>query len=280
MIVSRQMNHSESTEATACRCHERAPGSERSAAQAELSMLAHELAKAFGEQVESYRKYCDLSSQEARKLTAENSPERIDHILNAPPDEVNWSDLGALAGKDPVLAVQRWENIKEAARNEIRSGYRAARSVEDGGGPLERARFLAVRAELMEAWRPRNTTEQQLVDQLARWQILLWRWQEAFSTWTNCSTIATRQAKKGQSYETMRVWESEALEGAARKVELLHRLYLRTLKALQDLRQPRLPVSVRHADMVNVGPIRISMDNLSLPNGSSEQMNQAEIKAR
>jgi hypothetical protein len=68
----------------------------------------------------------------------------------------------------------------------------------------------------------------------------------------------------------MRLSESEALEGAARKVELLQRLYLRTLKALQDQRRPRPAVAVRHAEQVNVSPIRISADNLALPSHSSE----------
>jgi hypothetical protein len=122
----------------------------------------------------------------------------------------------------------------------------------------------------MEDWGPRNTMEQLLVDQLAQWQVLLWRWQEAMSTWTNCAVYAPRRAKKGESYETMRLSESEALEGAAEKVERLHRLYLRTLKALQDQRRPRSPVTTRHAEQVNVGPFRISLDNLSLPSHSNE----------
>jgi hypothetical protein len=122
----------------------------------------------------------------------------------------------------------------------------------------------------MEDWRPRNTTEQLLVDQLAQWQVLLWRWQEALSTWTTHATFAPRKAKKGERYETMRLSESEALERAAAMVGRLHSLYFRTLKALQDLRRPRPPVRVRNAEQVNVGPIRISVDNLSLPFHSSE----------
>jgi hypothetical protein len=122
----------------------------------------------------------------------------------------------------------------------------------------------------MEAWQPHNGTEQLLVDQLAQWQVLLWRWQDALSTWTSCARLAPRQAKKGQSYETMRVWESEALEGAARKVELLHRLYLRTLKGLQDQRRPHPSVAVRHAEQVNVVPVRISVDNRGLPSHNGE----------
>src|SRR5262249_47268893 len=145
----------------------------------ELNDLARELAAAFGNMVNSYREFWKLSAEEAAKRAAQTSPEHIDRILNAPADSVNWLDLDALARKDESLALERWQQIKNAARDEIRSGHRAARAIEDGGGPWERARFLAVCAELTEAWRPCNAVEQLLVDQLAQWQVLLWRWQEA-----------------------------------------------------------------------------------------------------
>ena len=239
MIHSQPNESSDSTEVRAFRYRERPPNLDHSAIKAESSMLARELARGFGEKVEEFRKYCNLSPQEARQYAAQNSPQSIDRILKSPPDELRWCDLDVLARKDPALVHERWETIKQAASDEIHSGYRAAQTVEDGGGPLERARFLTVRAELMGDWQPRNATEQMLVDQLAQLQILSWRWLEAFTTWTNHARIAPRKAKKGESYETMRVWESEALERAGRKVELLQRMYLRTLKALQDLRRPR-----------------------------------------
>jgi hypothetical protein len=68
----------------------------------------------------------------------------------------------------------------------------------------------------------------------------------------------------------MRLSEAEALEGAARKVELMHRLYLRTLKALQDQQRPRPAVAVRHTEQVNVGTLQVSMGDLGLPPCSSE----------
>jgi hypothetical protein len=132
----------------------------------------------------------------------------------------------------------------------------------------------------MEDWRPRNGTEQLLVDQLAQWQVLLWRWQEAMTAWTNCAISGSRRAKKGESYEMMRLSEAEALERATKKVERIHRMYLRTLQALQDQRHPCPSVSVRHTEQVNIGPVRISVDNLFGPTGSSEPMLKAEIEDR
>jgi hypothetical protein len=86
----------------------------------------------------------------------------------------------------------------------------------------------------------------------------------------NCAAYGPRRAKKGEPYETMRLSESEALERATKRVELLHRLYQRTLKALQDHRRPCPSVAVRHAQQVNVVPVRISVDNRGLPSHNGE----------
>jgi hypothetical protein len=240
------------------------PAPDSPAAPVELSDLARELAADFARMVNYYRKHYKLSAEEAVARTEETPDEHFDRILHGPPDQLTWLDLDALAHKDEQLTLNRWDEIKEAARNEIRSGHRAACAVEDGGGPWERARFLAVRSELTEAWHPRNASEQFLVDQLAQWQILLWRWQAALSTWTTLASDGSRRAKKGQPYETMRLSDAEALERAAAKVERLHGLYLRTLKALQDQRKPLPLVGIQHAEQVNISPIRISVGNVGL----------------
>jgi hypothetical protein len=264
MSLSQKSTPYESVEETACRCREPVSNSERSTATIEGNELARELAMAFGNMVKLYREQYKLSAEDAVNRVAQHPPESINRILNSPLAETTWVDLDALAQKDESLALQRWDQIKRAACDELRSGYRAARTVEEDGGPWERARFAAVRGKLMEDWRPRNATEQLLVEQLAQWQLLLWRWQEALSTWTTHATFAPRKAKKGERYETMRLSESEALERAAAMVERVHALYLRTLKALQDQRRPNPTVTIRHAEQVNVVPIKVGVDNLEL----------------
>jgi hypothetical protein len=240
------------------------PAPDSPAAPVELSDLARELAADFARMVNYYRKHYKLSAEEAVAQTEETPDEHFERILHGPPDQLTWLDLDMVAHKDEQLFLERWDEIKAAARNEIRSAHRAARAIEVGSGPWERARFLAVRSELTEAWRPRNAPEQFLVDQLAQWQILLWRWQEALSTWTRLANYGSRQAKKGQSYETMRLSEAEALERAAAKVERLHGLYLRTLKALQDQRRPKPTVGVQHAEQLNRSQVLIRVENLGL----------------
>jgi hypothetical protein len=235
------------------------------------------LAGAFGSLVASYRKDLSLSPEEARRRAVEDCTESHENALNGPPDQITWLDLDALAQQDAGLALERWQQIKTAARDEVRSAYRAARAVEDGGSAWGRAGFLAVRAELTESYRPRNPVEQHLVDQLAQWQVLLWWWQESLSTWTTCACYSPRKAKKGEPYEMMRLSEAEALERAMQKVDLLHRSYLRTLKALQDQRRPRPPIAVRNAEQVNVGPLQISMGALCFPSFSDKVPSTGEM---
>lgn len=273
MIALARNDASEDADRTACRSHESPTVSDRSDAAAEMNELARELAAAFADKLKSYREHAKLTAEEAAKRIAEDAAEGIDRILGEPPEATTWDELDALAQKDAGLALERWQQIKEAARNEIRSGYRSARVVEDAGSPLERARFLEVRAELIEDWQPRNAVEQQLIDQLVQWQVLLWRWQEALSNWTNMASIAPQQAKKCKPYETMRLTEAEALERAMKKVERLHGLYLRTLRALESQRRLRPSVAERHTEQGNVGPIRIRLNAARGQYASTESAN-------
>src|SRR5262249_37421342 len=81
----------------------------------------------------------------------------IERALSCEPSQVSWLDIDAIARTDPQKALARWDEIKEAARGEVRAGHRAARALEGYDSDCwRRARFLAVRAELTEAWRPRN----------------------------------------------------------------------------------------------------------------------------
>jgi hypothetical protein len=229
-------------------------------------MLAREMGQAFGQMVGCYRQHFGLTPEEARRRAAEAPPaECLERILSGPPDQVSWFDLDSVAQEDPEKALARWEEVKQAARQEVRSGHRAALALEGyGGGCWPRAGFLAVRAELTEAVGPRSALEQLLVDQMAQWQTALWSWQEVVATLTMlASTRSERAAKQLEKLETPRLSEAEELERAVRMVEQLHRLYLRTLKALQD--QRRTPgVVVRRAGQVNVAHQQV---NVNAPGG-------------
>jgi hypothetical protein len=191
----------------------------------------------------------------------EDCPGLVERALNAPPDQVSWLDLDAIARADPEKAWARWREIVEAARDEVRGGHRAARAIEGFDGTCwQRARFLALRAELAEAWHPRNPLEQQLLDQLAQFQTLLEHWQELLTAYTLLSGRGGRQAPRdGRCYEPPRLSEAEAVDRAAAMVERCQRLFLRALRALQDQRRLRPPVIVRRAGQVNIAQQQVNL---------------------
>src|SRR5262249_51820116 len=108
---------------------------------------AGELAGAFGRVVEEYREFFELAPEEARARACEAGeaqPEPLNRILPGPPDRVSWLDLDTLARHDPEKARERWQQVKRAARLEVRDGHRAARALEGsdaraGRGCWERA---------------------------------------------------------------------------------------------------------------------------------------------
>jgi hypothetical protein len=234
----------------------------------ETGVLAAEIAAAFGRMVAYYREHYGLSPEEARRRVAEAPEGHLQRVLDCPPDQLLWQDLNDLAERDPARALRRWEEVVEAARQEIRTGHRAAGVLEGFADHCwDRARLLAVRAELAEAWRPRDAQEGQLVDQLAQWQTLLWRWQ---GTMTAYAVLAAQGVKRRQCDPSAdgppRQSVAEALEQAVRMVERMHGLYLRTLRALQDRR--RVPaVLVRHARQVNLAHQQVNL----APGGSAAE---------
>lgn len=222
--------------------------------------LAVETTKAFSAMIGFYRKHYDLSPDDAQ-AKAEATPDHcIERALSCEPSQVSWLDIDAVARIDPAKALARWDEIKEAARKEVRTGHRAAKALEGFDSSCwKRARFLAVRTELSVAWRPRNAAEQHLIDQMAQFQELMWSWQESMTAYHQMVLNDTSRAKvRDSKFEPPRLSWIEAMERAARMVERLHALYLRSLESLRHLR--RLPpVVVRTAGQVNIGSQQMNM---------------------
>jgi hypothetical protein len=226
----------------------------------EARELAREAAAAFGELIASYREHWKLSAQEAVNRAGASDPATIERVLSCPPDQLEWSDFNALAKADPDVAQGCWEEVKEAARGELRAGHRAARSLESlSASCWGRAQFLAVRAELSEAWRPRDALEQMLIDQLAVYQFQVWQWQNVFCLYSDVANLAKPRQQQGRNpFEPARVTDVEAMEKAAAILERFQALALQMLRALQGLRRPG-SVVVRRAGQVNVAHQQVNV---------------------
>jgi hypothetical protein len=227
----------------------------------DAAVLAGEIAAAFGELLDGYREHFKLAAPEAAAKAEQLGPDSTERAMGCLPDQVTWIDLNVLEESDPALALRRWEEVKQEARAELRSGHRAARALEGCGGYScwPRVQFLALRSELAEAWRPRDAQELLLIDQMAQFQTMMERWQLTLTAYTTLNGATHRQARAGRPLEPPRVSDAEALELASAMVERMQRLYLRAMKALQDRRRGGPPVVVRRAGQVNVGAQQVNV---------------------
>jgi hypothetical protein len=226
----------------------------------EALAVARETAGAFGRMVEEIRDGYKLQAQEAvakaRELCQQPGD---DSILHKSPEAVSWIDLNILGDRDPELALRRWEEIKQAAREELQCGFRAARSVEEfEAAPWQRAQFGAIYRELGEQWKASNGIERQLVETMAvahaKW--LFWLARETFLC--HIQAIGERRSPK-EEWHPPRVSDAEAFEQAAMMAERYNRIYLRTLRALRDLRRYTPAVIVQNAGQVNVAGQQVNV---------------------
>jgi hypothetical protein len=183
-----------------------------------------------------------LTTEEAvSKADEPCSLSRMWKVQDCPPEDVTWADLQELVGKTGARAMDRWEEIKGEALEELRSGHRAgAVLLGRHSRPFELARFLAIRAELTEGWQPRNGVERQLIDQMAQAQAGLFFWQERL-------------------YDDAVVDLPDVAEQAGAMVDRFNRMFLRPLRALRDLRRYSTPVIVQNAGQVNVGGQQVNV---------------------
>jgi hypothetical protein len=228
----------------------------------EAGALARELAAAYRSFVDYHKEQLGLSAQEAvARVESPCSTDYEKQILNGPPDQVHWYSLEYLARKDPELASGRWLEIKANAHDDLRSGHRAARVMEGySSEPWKRAQFLAIRRDLIEAWKPRDGLESQLIDTMAQAQTAMSFWHERLAIRSSFEPYNEKQdIKERGGYRPPRVSDAQAVDEAATMVDRFNRIYLRTLRALGDLRRCTAPVFVQNAGHVNVAGQQINL---------------------
>jgi hypothetical protein len=209
----------------------------------EARSLARELAGAYRDRVNRHKHELGLSTQEAvAKAEEPCSLSRTWRIQDGAPEELTWADLEDLVGQTGERALDRWEEVKQAALEALQSGHWAAAVLEGyDSRPWRRAQFLAIRAELTEGWQPRNGVERQLIDQMAQAQVAMFWWQER---------LFVRAAGAAD----------EAGEPAAAMMDRFHRMFQRTLRMLCTLRKVPMAVIVQNAGQVNVGGQQVNLN--------------------
>jgi hypothetical protein len=175
-------------------------------------------------------------------------------ILDCPPQDVTFYDIERLSRVDPARAVARWEEVKAVARNDLASGYTAARALEYlGGSAWERANFLAVREQLFQAWSPRHAGEAMLLEEMAQYETMRRQWVRILSLWSRDPRVQlSLQDPTFQHSERRNLSHAQANLEAARMVERLQRLYQSALRTLVMSRRGKSPFIVQHSGQINI----------------------------
>ncbi len=228
----------------------------------EVLSVARELAHGYATLVESYRESWGITHAEADAKARGDGGDRswVEKYLTDPPDQLSWWSLSSLVEHDPDKGYAAWERVKQEARKELESGHRAARALEWDGSPWERARFLALRETFRAEWQPRGGIEATLVDTLAQAHSTYLFWLERLHIQAASEgKVEDAKLKKEGYWQPPRLGTSEALEQSAAMAERFNRLFLRTLRALRDLRRYTGPVIVQQAGQVNVGAQQVNL---------------------
>jgi hypothetical protein len=229
--------------------------------QVEARMLAGEITASFGQLVEMYKRHLHYSHEDAIQRLNETNDQRMQSALECAPSQVEWPDLHAIANKDEARAQQRWAEIKEAALDELASGGRAARSmVPYHESPWQRAKACALFTELASEWQPRNGVERQLIYMMAQAQAAYMHWLETLNTYANQESVCDSRRKREESqWQARRQRDADAMEQAAAMADRFNKIFLRTLRALRDLRRQSPPVILQSGGQLNVAQQQVNV---------------------
>jgi hypothetical protein len=236
----------------------------------EIGSLARELVRGHRELIDQFQRYAGMGAAEAAEAASTPRDHAVERVRTAPPDQMSWSTLAQAARHDPTVTRAAWEQIKGAAREELSSGHRTARSLERAGTPWDRARFLALRDAFRNDCQPRGGVESALIDLLAQSFSAYLQWSERLALYVDSQCEAEDVKLKRDGYwMPPRISEAKWMTWCAEQASAAHRRFVMTLKTMQDLR--RLPsVSIASVGQVNVAQQQINVSAHEDGAGTSE----------
>jgi len=233
----------------------------------------------------------NLDMEEAIKRATEQSGEAIteevvENILQRSVDGISWFILDELFSKDPGLGQRLWEDIKEQALLDFKSGHYAAAMFESTDwqkNPWKRAHFVAIYEEMVADYKPRGAIEHSMVEMVAVHYFL---WQHWVTEHLKRATTDPREESRdyaewragrkrtyfrngehfkgeysGQYFEG--AWdlpyqrEADAIDHAAQLAEKFRRAYHASIRNLRDWR--RYPVTIHNQGQVNIGGQQVNV---------------------
>jgi hypothetical protein len=162
----------------------------------------------------------------------------LDDAVAASPEDMTWSAMGYLEDEQPGTFQMLWERIKQYARDELESGNRAASVAVGDKRPISRARFLVLREKYIEQWQPRNVLESQMIDAICQAQTIRDYYMRLATerVAVECEIERFWVEKYGKRHERY-IDGSESARDAREEAERWDRVFIRSVRALRDLRR-------------------------------------------
>jgi hypothetical protein len=158
-----------------------------------------------------------------------------DKLVKQPPSSISWYQIEKLVRHDPAAAQVIWEEIKEAADADFKSGHMAAEIFEKADwqrAPWKRARFIAIRDSFVEQFKPQGGIDYSMIDMLAVTYAMWMHWSETHvHRATSAGLVPLSPGEKAAAGEqphewiAPRVYEQQAIEQAAQLADRWRRAY-------------------------------------------------------
>jgi hypothetical protein len=229
--------------------------------QAAAQPLAREISAAVCRHVETQVHQFETSPENCLEKVNQATELQTKRALGCEPSQFTWMDFHTLNQTDPELGLQRWNEVQEAAKQQFLSGHMAAAANEGtlSATAWPRAQFLALREELARDWNPQNGIEWSLIDMMAQAYSAQLFWQERLMSYS-CLEADNKQIKKNDRYRLPRVSDAQAQDQAAQMADRFNRIYMRSLRALRDLRRHAPTLVVHNAAQVNVAENQLNVE--------------------
>lgn len=247
------------------------------------------------------------SLEEAIKLASDEvgegrmPEEQMEQIASWQVDAISWYSLERVFRSKPAYAQQLWEEVKEQALKDFKSGHFAAEMFERTDWQKDvwkRAHFVVIYEEMIAAYQPRDVIEHSMVEMVAVNYFLWQHWvrehlQRAtseprresydYQEWAKKNAEVTTYYKKEkytrqrQHHWTGGYWdipyqsEADAIQHALEMADRCRRAYHAAVRALRDWRRYNVPVVVNNPKQVNIATEGGQQVNIT---GSSEVASQ------
>jgi hypothetical protein len=175
---------------------------------------------------------------------------------------ISWLSIDRLIRYNPEAAQTLWEDLKEQAELDFKSGHFAAQIFERAEwqkDPWKRAHFIAVRDSFVDQFKPQGGIDYSMIDMLAVTFTLWMHWTEVHMH--RSTTEAISQPSKtekqfaveyGGEWMPPRAHEQEAIDHAAQMADRWRRAYQATLRQMRDWRRYSVPLTINNPQQVNI----------------------------